>query len=61
MSGDRDKFVWQPGDVEVRMCEACRRRPATDDQVPTLCTPCASTIDRDTDWLRELSELEHRP
>ena len=43
-----DRFVWEAGDVTVTPpppCQACRRRPADDDQVPGLCTPCAATID----------------
>jgi hypothetical protein len=57
-----DRFVWQPDDVEVAgpatgSCQACGK-PADDDQVPGLCRQCASTIDRDTDWLREVAEWE---
>ena len=65
MTGER--FTWRPEDVKVvraadiRRCEACKVRPADDDQVPSLCKTCAASIDRDYEWLRDQAELEAGP
>jgi hypothetical protein len=59
----REKYVWQPGDVQVRDAgnrQACGN-PADDDQVPGLCRQCAATIDRDYEWLRDLAWWEAGP
>jgi len=55
MTGDRDKHVWTPEQVQVTPppCQACRRRPADDPQIPGLCTTCAGSIDRETEALLE--------
>ena len=43
-----------------RTSEACRRRPA-DSEIAGLCGECATSIDRDYEWVRDLAELEHGP
>jgi hypothetical protein len=35
-----------------KRCEACRSRPADDDEIPGLCTRCAFWIDTETDRAR---------
>jgi hypothetical protein len=61
MSGDREKWVWKPSDVEVTPpCQACRRKPA-DSEIAGLCCECADRIDADYEWLRDLGEWEAGP
>jgi hypothetical protein len=45
----------------MKPCEACRRRPADDPDIPGLCRECARRIDADYEWLRDLAELEAGP
>jgi hypothetical protein len=63
MTGDREKYVWTPEQVEVTpppQCQACRRRPA-DSEIAGLCSECAERIDADYEWLRDLGEWEAGP
>jgi hypothetical protein len=43
-----------------KRCDACGK-PADDPQIPSLCTGCAASIDRDYEWLRDLAGWEARP
>jgi hypothetical protein len=61
MTGDREKWVWTPEQVEVTPpCQACRRKPA-DSEIAGLCCECADRIDADYEWLRDLGEWEAGP
>jgi hypothetical protein len=59
---DRDKYGWKPEDVTVTPpCQAGCGRPADDPEIPGLCHQCATSIDRDYEWLRDLADLEGGP
>jgi hypothetical protein len=62
MSGDGEKFVTTPDQVTVTPpCQAGCGRPADDPKIKGLCTPCATSIDRSYEWLRDLADLEAGP
>jgi hypothetical protein len=60
---DPERFVWTPDQVTVTPppCRASCGRPGDDDQIKGLCTPCATSIDRSYEWVRDLADLEAGP
>jgi hypothetical protein len=62
VSGDREKFVWAREDVTVTPpCQTGCGRPGNDPQIKGLYTPCATSIDRSYQWVRDLADLEAGP
>ena len=58
---DSEKFVCAREEVKVTPPPPCQTgcgRPADDSEIKGLCTPCATSIDRSYEWLRDLADLE---